>query len=550
MRCALALVAAGCAAAPAVPAARFANAPIVWVVDDRHDVAKLPSVYTDYQDLDGWDAEVEEPLVRALELPTPRRALGVNAVDEVPDSTWFTNRIGVRALTPDEIYNGPLVQPSPELFKPWTVREGKPGGGGLIVVDTRGERYLVKLDEEAFPELESATHVIVNRLLWACGYNVPEDQIVSFTLDDLVIAPGANQRERAGGASAPLTREALQQLLAHVARAPDGRIRALASRWLDGKPIGGPARTGVRAGDPNDRIPHELRRDLRGEYPILAWVSHVDVARGNFLDMWVSDPRDRHHHYVRHYEIDFGRSLGAMGAIRHDLSYGHHYELDYADVLRRFVLLGLAGHSYGETGPGLRGVAAGFTADELDPGAWHSDVPFTPFVAADRFDKAWGARIMSRFTRAQIRAAVDAAKLSDPRAARYLTDTLVARQRATLAYWFARVAPIDRVEITGERDATLCFDDLALTTAITAPGTTRYAFARFGRDGARLGPGTVAWATPGGTTCTTVPLAAGGDGYTIVEITTRRPGFSGKTYIHVARDPIAGAPRLVGIYRI
>jgi len=39
-------------------------------------------------------------LCARFELPRDRRALGVNALDEVPDSTWFTNRIGVRELTP------------------------------------------------------------------------------------------------------------------------------------------------------------------------------------------------------------------------------------------------------------------------------------------------------------------------------------------------------------------------------------------------------------------------------------------------------------------
>jgi len=35
------------------------------------------------------------------------RALNVNTVDEVPDSTWFTNRIGRGAMTLDQIVRGP-----------------------------------------------------------------------------------------------------------------------------------------------------------------------------------------------------------------------------------------------------------------------------------------------------------------------------------------------------------------------------------------------------------------------------------------------------------
>ncbi len=39
--------------------------------------------------------------------PSNTRAGNVNTIDEVPDSSWFTNRIGARPLTADEIARGP-----------------------------------------------------------------------------------------------------------------------------------------------------------------------------------------------------------------------------------------------------------------------------------------------------------------------------------------------------------------------------------------------------------------------------------------------------------
>src|SRR5262245_55365976 len=39
--------------------------------------------------------------------PTGVRAQNINTIDEVPDSSWFTNRIGTRALTVDELVRGP-----------------------------------------------------------------------------------------------------------------------------------------------------------------------------------------------------------------------------------------------------------------------------------------------------------------------------------------------------------------------------------------------------------------------------------------------------------
>src|SRR5258705_5023321 len=162
-----------------------------------------------------------------------------------------------------------------------------------------------------YPELESGAHIVANRLLWASGYNVPEDQIATFRSDELVLAPDAKVLLTSGRPTRTLTAGELQRELApHVRR--DGTIRALASRWIEGVPLGGWPREGTRRGDPNDRIPHELRRDLRGEKPIMAWIDHVDLSRNNFFDAYVADPTNPHSHYVEHFEIDFGRALGAM----------------------------------------------------------------------------------------------------------------------------------------------------------------------------------------------------------------------------------------------
>src|SRR5687767_12568631 len=94
----LALV-ASCATPPGVPAVRFANAAPVLRVDDRRDVPARPAPREFVHSLYHYDGFIQRRLTRALELPAPGRALGVNALDEVPDSTWFTNRIGVQDLT-------------------------------------------------------------------------------------------------------------------------------------------------------------------------------------------------------------------------------------------------------------------------------------------------------------------------------------------------------------------------------------------------------------------------------------------------------------------
>src|SRR4051812_15791038 len=280
-----AAVLAGCATGP-VPDVRFANAPAALAVNDRLDVPRAPGRRVFLADVYVWDGTIGRRLPRALDLPRDRRALGVNALDEVPDSTWFTNRLGVRTLTPDDIRNGPLTN-DPERHKPWTIHSTKVGGTelGFIITDAAGTKYLLKFDQrDAPPELDTGNHVVVNRLLWACGYNVAEDRIVYLRAEDLVLAPDATVKNVAANDEQRLDRATLERDLEGVRHEPDGRIRTLVSRWIDGVTLGGHPVEGVRGDDRNDRIPHELRRDLRGQYPIYAWLDAVDVSEGQYVD--------------------------------------------------------------------------------------------------------------------------------------------------------------------------------------------------------------------------------------------------------------------------
>jgi hypothetical protein len=534
-------------ASPPVPGVRFVNAPAVTAVDDRLDVPAKPGDREFFVNLYHYDAIVQRPLDRTLELQPSRRALGVNALDEVPDSTWFTNRIGARDMTLDELTTGPVTLDSPELHKPWKIKSTKVGGGevGFIIADARGEKFLLKFDMRGYPETETATHVIVGKLLWACGFNVTEDFVVSLTRDELVIGPDAVMTDQFGDKH-PLERAELDRGLALIEVGADGRIRGMASRWLDGKPLGGHPAEGVRADDRNDRIPHELRRDLRGAYPIFAWLDHVDVQESNFIDMWVKDRHDPKLHYVKHYLIDFGKSFGVMATTGLDPRRGHAYVIDLPEMGRQLVTAGLLARSWdGRSAPKLRGVGL-FDTESFDPGAWKADYPvYTPFLFSDRIDRFWGAKILIRFTREQLHAIVETGQLTDPRAVEYVTDTLVARQRATAAYWFARVNPLDRFAAA---DGELCFDDLSVVYHFADAATTRYRVTRYDRDTRELGAAST-HAGAAGRSCVPLALFGNGDGYTMVRIETTRPGFTGTTVVHVARDPASGAPRVIGIWR-
>jgi hypothetical protein len=489
-------------------------------------------------------------LTRALELPRSERALGVNALDEVPDSTWFTNRIGIRDLTVDEVRTGPIKVGSPEPHKPWTVHSTKTGGSelGLMITDARGIEFMLKFDSPEYVEQETATHVIVGKLLWACGFNVTEDHVVLFRPEELVLAPDAKDRDVFGN-KRPLGRGELDANLARLGTAPDGRIRALASLWLAGKPLGGHPAEGVRTDDPNDRIPHQLRRDLRGVYTMFAWLDHVDVQESNFLDMWVEEGR---RHYVKHYLLDFGKALGVMNTTGRNPRHGFEYVVDFAGMLRSLSTAGTMARPWeGRTPSPLHGVGM-FHAEDFDPDAWKPDSPaYVPFLTADRFDKFWGAKILIRLSREQIRAVIESARLSDPRAVDYLTDTLVARQRATARYWFERVNPLDRfTAVTDSTGSSLCFDDLALLYPLGADGAaTQYGITAYDAEARMLGATTLVRPDASGHACSGPLSLAPHNGYTILRIETARPGFSKQTFVHIARDPESEAPRVIGIWR-
>jgi hypothetical protein len=159
----------------AVPGVR-SNAPAVQLVDDRRTCRnKTPqqSVLALYH----FDGIFYRAFSRTLELPRTTRALGVNALDEVPDSTWFTNRVGVRDVTPTELVTGPAPVGSPEPHKPWTIIAGKTSGSpSASIKDARGERFL-PARAIGHPERETAP-ADVNKLMWPT--TLPKNTSCSF----------------------------------------------------------------------------------------------------------------------------------------------------------------------------------------------------------------------------------------------------------------------------------------------------------------------------------------------------------------------------------
>lgn len=540
-------------------ALRFRNTSVVTGTTDAVPVAR-PAERAFLRHTYFFDAYLGRRMVRALEDKPSERARGVNALDEVPDGSWFENRIGARPLPPDELSHRAAPPPIP----PFVVVGGKVGGVsvGMRVRDALGGSFLLKLDRPDDPDSETATDVVLQRLLWAVGYHTPEDSIVYFREADLHIDPTATIKDKVG-VSRPLTRADLMKMLAQGGHTPDGRYRGLASRLLVGKPVGGYPQEGTRTDDANDVIPHEERRDLRGARIFFAWLNSTDIKEDNTLDTWIEDPRTPGRGHVRHNLLDFGNALGVF-AWEHEPAMGFTQELDYAHGARSLVSFGLWRRPWeGVTSSQLRGVG-NFESSLFDPAEWRARYPWAPFERFDRFDGVWGARILMRVTPAHISAAVAEGQYQDPRAAAFVTRTLIERQRKIARYYLSETSPLERFAVTeaasegaaatAATQASLCFDDplLAHFGAGEPPlrTSTRHRVSTWDFAGRPLP--LRAWQAGRDRTCVAgITLASDHDGYTIVDIETTRAGSpTNRLLVHIARDPVSRRARVIGLRRL
>jgi hypothetical protein len=518
---------------------RFQNQDPVVLVNDRAPLPTPPTTFDQglveyyvHQDL-------IEPTRRALTIEDRRRAKNINSLGEVPDSAWFENR----RLTPEQIRKGPGLG-GPDRSEPWRVVGVKVGGAaiGITFEDARKDRYVLKFDEHHFPETESAADVIVQRLAWAFGYNVPDNQVVTFKREQLTLDPRAEVKNRAGG-KRPMTQADLDQYLGFT-DSENGTYRALASKMIGGKIIGGVEPAGTRKGDPNDRVPHELRRDLRGQRVLWAWVNHPDLKSQNSLATLEPDG------FVKWYTLDFGESLGVGARTTSVPRLGYRTTYGMRDSLLSLVTLGAYVHPWERTAPRLQLRGLGdFESEQFDPAMWAPSHNWRPTDMADSLDQFWAAEILLRLTPAHIQAAVEAGQYTDPRTTAYVVKTLIERQHKIGRWALSRAAPLTGVKVRSSADGvSVCFDDLWVRHGYGTAAETRYEVASFDYDNAALAAKR-SIAAAGQASC--MPALRAGtshDGYTIVRIGVHRDGANHPPlFVHIATGQ--GGPRVIGLDR-
>ena len=406
--------------------------------------------------------------------PSGRRAQNINTIDEVPDSSWFTNRIGTTPITAEELVRGPNVGAPPDPSK-WIVFREKTSGvhPGFTARDAKGETWFLQFDPPYFPEGATSVVEIASKIFWAFGYNQVETYLTTFDPNRIEFDPKATLR-RPSGARTPFTRDDINQILERVARNRDGTYRIVAGRLIPGKILGNFLYSGTRPDDPNDLVPHEHRRELRALRVFGAWANLTDWKAANTLDA-LAPSNGRM--VVKHYLQDVGSTFGLNNDLHEwDLGYEHFYQGD--TTAKRFFSFGFALSPWQTIDYDESPSVGKFEGDRFDPRKWRPQIP-TPAYAEMRDDDAfWAARRVLAFTDDLIRAAVHTGEFSDPAAEKHLVDVLIKRREKIASVYLTAVNPIVSPRLDGNNQLT--FDNAAIAAGVAkGPVTYRASWALF-----------------------------------------------------------------------
>lgn len=516
---------------------------------EKDHVSCAPEPYVSPLVWDGADNLVFRPLSDGLAMRSVGESVNVNALDEVPDSAWFTNRVGVRPFPIDELtraacdakqaLDGEGVEPGA-----WVIDGGKSNGAtaGFRVRPKGKGKYMFKSDAPT-PERPSAASVIGAAAYHAVGFNTSCEQVVFVAPSAFKLTAGLTVTNNSG-VTTPFDEKALKKVIDESPHR-DGRIRMQASAWLPGYLIGPFRYEHTRADDPNDVIPHEDRRELRGGRLLAAWLNHFDAREQNSMDSWIAEnpkgPPDASPGYVRHYYLDTSDSLGSEwdwdGVSRR---LGFSYLLDWGDVSTDFLTLGLLSRPWDQVRkqPGQE-LFAYFDVEHFVPDKWVNEYPNPAFTRMTERDGAWMARILARFTPEMVAALAKMGRFEKASNTEYLTKVLQGRLERILARYLTRVSPITDVRAQGER---VCGRDLARIRGVRSAAEFRYT-ATLSVDGAPPAP--LAVITEGEETCVPLGAPASRDRYLVIRV--RNGVAPGPLELHVRET--GGAYVVAGLDR-
>ena len=231
---------------------------------------------------------------------------------------------------------------------------------------------------------------------------------------------------------------------------------------------------------------------------------------------------------------DFGSTLGSATYAHNSPRGGYEYLWDGKSAAKQLLTLGLWVPAWAkQKNPKIESVGR-FEAARFDPLSWAPEYPNAAFVNSLPGDDSWAAKQIMAFTDEDVRAIVEVAEYSDPRAANYIAETLIERRDKIGRAHFQRVLPLDKFEI---RDGNLEFEDLEVNHGFVGSRDHRVQWSRFdnatGRQTAITGAASFR-----------VPDLSG-DGYLAALIEAERPGQTVTIYVR-KRD---GTIEVVGVDR-
>jgi hypothetical protein len=450
--------------------------------DDDKDKTKKKKVCTPepYESPFAWDGAnqiVFRPLTRVFAVDPADESVNVNAFDEVPDSAWFTNRMGTVPYGVEDVTRGYCdkeLDGDSAKEGAWPIDQGKPNGAnpGFRVNVPGAGKFMLKSDPEGEGERATGATSIATRMYYALGWWAPCDSVVYFKPSALKLKPGLKATDNTG-----VTRDFDEKMLKKILDNAQHRgelVRMVASKWLPGRTLGPFTYDRKRSDDPNDVIAHEDRRDLRGARVLAAWLNHFDSREQNTMDTWMSvDPKnaDAVPGHIRHWYIDLGDCFGSQWA-EDQISrrLGFSYYLDLQHVGEDFITFGAIGR------PWERAVRKGtfgyFSVRDFEPETWKGGYGNPAFMRMQERDAAWASRKIARFRDEHVAASVKIGKYTDPEDTDYLIKTLVQRRDIILRRYLSKLSPVGEMKMSVEGE--LCGTDLARYSGVFDDGLFRY----------------------------------------------------------------------------
>jgi hypothetical protein len=399
-----------------------------------------------------------------------QRAKNINTVDEVPDGPYFENRAGRRPLTPAVVARASNTSSGPAAGK-WTVVSAKSDGvtPGFTIRDAADTLWFVKFDPPGWRAMATGSEIVAAKLFWAAGYHTAEYHIGRLEASNLVI--GKDTRiTPPGEMPRPMNQGDIAWLLSRADRDPDGSYRVILSKATPGRPVGRIRFHGTRADDPNDVIPHEHRRELRGYFVFAAWLNHVDAKGINSLSALVTE---NGRSFIRHYLLDFGSALGSAAVGPREGWEGYEALVETPGQIASRVL------SFGFKIPVWRtqdffeSPAIGrLPRDhaEWNPETWWPHITNAAFRHMRPDDEFWAAEKLASINSEMIRAAVAEGKFGDPAAEQFLARAIEDRRVRILQTFLPKVNPI--IDPALDAQGRLTFRNAAVEAAVAdrAPG--------------------------------------------------------------------------------